>query len=349
MLSHEIGHIDLYHVAKRSDSKKKLNKLSSLSTLSIVAGSLISNNSEYLVESLITNQVGITNYFQSFSRVQEREADYYGIETLNKLNLSSKPLIKFLNLLEKKTTQKGNTDEYNKFSSHPVYKERYDIINNNINKSNIFFDEGLNTKLNYIKAKLFGYTEKNNKIFGEHLEGYYLMYAESINKSKNGELEESLILLNQLLKNKQNYSFLLETKADILYANGYLREAKRFYEESIKLNTGNFFAKKRIFEIDFILLKNNEIMILKKLFNEFSFLIEIFPHDADLKNKFKELALKTNHVSWKNFFSNEEKFINKQLNIKDYNHEMLKIKKITTDKILIKLLEKNIEAINEKF
>ena len=155
------------------------------------------------MESIITNQVGIANYYQSFSRDQEREADYYGIETLNKLNLSSKPLIEFLNLLEKKSTQKGITDEYNKFSTHPVYKERYNIINNTKNKSDIIFNKNLNTKLRYIQAKLFGYTEKSNKIFKEYLENDYVIYAESINKSKNGKLKESLILLNRLLKKKK--------------------------------------------------------------------------------------------------------------------------------------------------
>ena len=60
------------------------------------------------------------------------------------------------------------------------------------------------------------------------------------------------------------------------------------------------------------------------------------------------MARKTNNISWKNFFSNEEKFNNKQINIKNYNSKMLKIKKATSDKILIKLLEKNIGVINGK-
>ena len=93
--------------------------------MSVIAGSLISNNSDYLMQSIITNQVGIKNYFQSFSRDQEREADFYAINTLNKLNLSTKPLIKFLNLLEKKAKKIGINEDYYKFSTHPIYKERY--------------------------------------------------------------------------------------------------------------------------------------------------------------------------------------------------------------------------------
>ena len=32
---------------------------------------------------MIGNQVGIKNYYQSFSREQEKEADFYAVETLN--------------------------------------------------------------------------------------------------------------------------------------------------------------------------------------------------------------------------------------------------------------------------
>ena len=76
--------------------------------MSIIAGSLITNNNDYLIQSLITNQMGIHNYYQSFSRDQEREADIYAINTLDKLKLSHIPLIEFLNFLEKKSKQKGN-------------------------------------------------------------------------------------------------------------------------------------------------------------------------------------------------------------------------------------------------
>ena len=132
VLSHKIEHLEKFHIFKKIDSIKKIDKLNKLSNLTIIAGSLVSNRSDILINSMITNKFGIQSYMQSFSRDQEREADYYAIETLNKLQLSTKPLVKFLNLLEKKSIQKGMEVEFYKFSSHPIYQERYSIINNNI-------------------------------------------------------------------------------------------------------------------------------------------------------------------------------------------------------------------------
>ena len=111
MLAHEIGHLANFHISKRMKSLKNLQHLNQLTSLSIIAGSLITNNNDYLIQSLVTNQMGIHNYYQSFSRDQEREADFYAIITLDKLKLSHVPLIKFLNLLEKQSKQKGNLDE----------------------------------------------------------------------------------------------------------------------------------------------------------------------------------------------------------------------------------------------
>ncbi len=130
VLAHEIGHIDKFHVSKRKQSVEDLNNLNNLTNISILAGSLISNNSEYIFQSLIGNKLSIQNYFQSFSREQEREADFYAIGTLAKLKLSSVPLQNLLNRLEKDATKQGMKDEFYKFSSHPVYKERYEIIKN---------------------------------------------------------------------------------------------------------------------------------------------------------------------------------------------------------------------------
>ena len=193
--------------------------------MGVVAGSLISNNSEYLIKSLVTKKVGIQNYYQSFSRDQEREADFYAIETLNKLNLSSEPLKQFLEYLEIKSIQAGVTKDYSKFSSHPIYKERYSIIDHNKNINDHNYDQDLNKRYQYIRAKLFGFTEKNEKILSQYLDNQFLIYAKSINLSTKGKFRESIKLLNNLIKEEKNNYFLLETKADIIYSKGFLTES----------------------------------------------------------------------------------------------------------------------------
>ena len=347
VLAHEIGHIHHFHVAKKKDSIKKLKNINQLSNLSVIAGSLIANNNEYLLQSLVTNSAGINNYYQHFNRDQEREADFYAVETLDRLNLSKKPLLSFLQLLEKKAIERGIEDIHYKFLTHPIYKERYKILDYTNSKNNLNFDKKTNKKFNYIKSKLFGFTEENNMNLNQYLKDDYLMYAEAIILSKQGKLKESMQLLNKLIKDNEHLYFL-ETKADILYSHGYLKEALLFYNKSISNLKDNHYVNKRIFDIQFNLEKNNKSQNSYQIFNEFSYLLEKFYYDQDLKNKFKKLANINELNDWKNYFAIEEK-INKNLSTNSdmIIEDMKNIRKNTIDKNLIKLINKKLSEYNE--
>ena len=128
VLAHEIGHLEKYHIQKRKKSIQNLKTLDMIGTLSIIAGTIVSNNPE-IIQALVVNKIGINDFYINFSKDQEREADYYAINTLNKLNLPPHSLIKLLNMLEEESFKKGMTEEYHKFSTHPIFKERYEIIN----------------------------------------------------------------------------------------------------------------------------------------------------------------------------------------------------------------------------
>ena len=132
-----------------------------------------------------------------------------------------------LNRLEKNAIKEGMKDEFYKFSSHPVYKERYEIINNADNYK-IIFDKNINSRFNFIRAKFFGYTEENINYIKEFLKEEYYDYAYSIILSKKGRLKKSLLSLNNLIKNNKNNIHLMETKADILYSHGFLRKKVSF-------------------------------------------------------------------------------------------------------------------------
>ena len=341
MLAHELGHIEKFHIAKRKDSIDKLNNLNSITNLSIIAGSLISNNNEYLVQSMIGNQVGIKNYYQSFSREQEKEADFYAVETLNKLKLSTTPLVRFLNLLEKKSKERGISDEYHKFSSHPLFKDRKNIIANN-KKNNYYFDDELNKKFNFIRAKLFGFTETKKAYTSEYIEDKYLAYSYSIILSKKGELKKSLKLLNKIIVDNPDYIYLLETKADILYSNGFSKEALLFYDKALIKEKFNYYVTKRIFDIKFSYADFNDKDNIQSIFDQYKFLLKIFYNNNDLKIKFQKIAKKNNLNNWVNYFTIEEKFNNKKHEQKKLIEEMKDIKKNTQDYNLIALINKRI-------
>jgi len=333
VIAHEIGHIEKYHISKKKKSIQNLQSLDMLGTLSIIAGTLISNNPE-IIQALIVNKIGINNFYINFSKDQEREADYYAIETLNKLNLSSGSLIKLLNILEKESLKKGMTEEYQKFSTHPIYKERYEIIGekNNINSG---FDIELEKKFNFIKAKFLGYSAKNESEFKKKLSQPFENYSKAILFSKNGDLKNSLSILNKLIdSNKENY-FLFETKADILLSYGYKKEAIKFYQKVFNKYPNNKYVQIRIFNnFDENFTSREEKNNLFK--NNINLLYE-FPQNNILYLKYSNLSKALNKSEWTSFFNIYK--LKDTIKKNKYINEINKIINKTSDKNLTALLK----------
>ena len=333
VLAHEIGHLEKYHISKRKESIESLKSINALGNLSIIAGSLISNNPE-MMSALAVNQVGINNFYLDFSKDQEREADYYAIETLNKLSLSSNSIIKLLQILESNAINRGIGEELQKFSTHPIFKERYQIITEKkIDKKNKF-NEKLNDEFNFIKAKFLGYSEIEGTF---SFKKYHQEYYESIKLSKSGNLLDSLRLLNKLILQFPDNVYLVETKADILISYGYKKEAIKFYKKVLDVIPDNNYAKLRIFlNLDIDSLNYNQ---KKQLFNEFINLLFDFPKSIKLKGKYNQLSYDLNKKNWIDYFSlvNNNKNLDKNI----YNNKMEELMKKTNDTKLIKLIKKS--------
>jgi len=334
VLSHEIGHIEKYHIAKRKKSINNLQAMQALSTLSIIAGSVVSQNPE-VIQGLVLNQAGINNYYIGFSKDQEREADHYAIETLNKLNLPPDSLIQLLNLIQTEQLKHGSTENYKKFSTHPIYKERYDIINERKNNKNSSINMEIEKEFNFIKAKFIGYASESNLEFEKMLPKEFVSYSEAILYARKGKLKKSLQLLNILIKkNKENF-FLYETKADILLSYGYSKEAIKFYKKTLSKHPENNYAKLIVFNnLDSDYFSKEEKK--QSFYNNLDLLFK-FPHSKVLYSKFYKLSKDIDKKNWSYFFNlyNKKENINKT----EYIEELNNVIKITTDKKLHKLLK----------
>ena len=330
VIAHEIGHIDNNHIKQRRIGLKKINNLNSISNLSIIAGSLISKNPEIL-QSLALSSATTSDYFINFSKDQEREADYYALNTLKELDLYSSSIIDLLKTIENNSLSKGITKDKLKISTHPYFDERIDIINYLNEKKSSNFDFETNNKFKFIKAKFLGYSGNKKNIYA--LDDIYKRYAISILNAKNGELKLSMKELNKLIKKFDNNIFLYETKADILFSFGYINESIRFYKKVIDKYNDNYYAQIRIFE-------NTEIEKLnhfeaETLFIENLNLINNFYNNKNILLTYLRLSEYNKNTEWVkflNYWINKE---NNSLNTK----EDLKNFKNAKDKNLSKLVE----------
>ena len=239
----------------------------------------------------------MNNLYLNFSQEQEKEADLYAVNTLNKLNLPTNSIKKFLLLLEKKTNFDLVDIELKKFSTHPLFKERYDIIDDNkvINTSN--FNKNYQNQFEFIKAKFMAYT--NNDLHN-NLDTYEKIYYDAIRYSIDGNLFLSLKKLNTLISRNNENSFLLETKADILLSYGHNKEALEFYQKVLDKHPHNNYAKFNIFMYTDLVKQDRKSM--KKIFINYQNLIEIFPNNQNFILRYYNLSKTLEYKDWVIFF-----------------------------------------------
>ena len=296
VLAHEIGHLEKNHIIKRKKEINDLKRISSLSNLVAIAGSMIIQDPQ-LINAVVVNQTTINNLYINFTQDQEREADLYAVETLNKLQLSTDSVKEFLFILENQTKFDLLDEEIKKFSTHPLFKERYKILESNKNIDFVNYDKNLNKEFNFIKAKFMAYTNTN---FINNLKGDEEIYYNAIKSSLSGNLLESLKNLNLLISKYDNNFFLIETKADILLSYGYTKEAINFYKKVLNKYPENHNVKYNIF-INFK-HNNKKKEIIKDIFEENIKLISLFPNNQALLSKFYDLSKILENEDWKIFF-----------------------------------------------
>ena len=330
VLAHEVGHLHYFHLEKEENSLEQLSKLNLLTNLAAITGSILADEPQILAGS-IASKANINNFYLSFSREQEREADLYSIETLQKLKLPSNSVKELLKILEQNALSKGFDEEYQKFSTHPIFKERYQIIDNNALNEKFNYNENTQNEFNFIKAKFLGFNDKSS--FGA-LKNDHKIYFESINNSKTGNLQSSLKKINFLIKKYPEYLFLLETKGDILRSHGFVSESLEFYKIVLKKYPNNHYIKYRIFlDTNIKKIEKNE----KNNFfeNNLNLLIQ-FPRNKYIINKFIEIAIILDKEYWIDFLNiiNQSNEFKKQ----DFKEKLFTLSEKTNDKKLKKII-----------
>jgi len=330
VMAHEIGHIEKYHVSKRKKEINNLKNISSYGNLAAVVGSMIIQEPSIL-NALVVNQTAVNNLFINFSQEQEVEADFYAIETINKLKLPKNSLKEFLLILENKTGSNLIDEELKKFSTHPLFEKRYQIIDHNTEGKFYNFNNDYQREFDFIKAKFMAYTDSG---LITQLNNDQKIYYDSIQLSKSGKLLESLKKINFLISKNKNDYFIEETKADILLSYGYTKEAIKFYKKILKVQPDNNYAKYNIFV-------NSKLNSINYEFNQKKFssnlnLLKYFPNNQKILMKYYNLAKLLNYNEWVLFFDtllfnkrDANKIFN-QLNIQTTDYNLKKIIKLYT-------------------
>jgi len=330
VLAHELCHIEKYHVSKRKNKITNLKNMSSYGNLAAVVGSMIIQEPDIL-NAIAINQTAVNNLFINFSQVQEIEADLYALETINKLKLPSSSIKKFLLILEKKTGANLIDEELKKFSTHPIFEKRYEIIDNNDYSESYKFNNNFQREFNFIQAKFMAYTGSGVSL---NLKDDYKIYYDALKLSQSGNLVESLKKINMLIsKNDKDY-FLVETKADILLSYGYNREAIKFYRKVLKAQPDNIYVKYNI--LVNLKLNQADYELNKNIFTKNLELLKFFPNNQDIIKKYYDLSKFLKYDDWTLLFevllfkNKDANNILNELNTDTKDYNLKKILKLYT-------------------
>ena len=142
----------------------------------------------------------------------------------------------------------------------------------------------------------------------------------------------SLKKLNRLVKTNKN-SFLLETKADILFSHGFTKEAIKFYKKNLEEYPDNFYAQIRIFEnIELDNLSNHKKNLI---FEKNKILLFKYYNNKNILLKYLELAKQLKKKNWVKLF-NIYLQIN-EIDKKNFSNQINSLKK-NNDRDLIRLI-----------
>lgn len=327
VLAHEIGHLEKYHVTKRKNEINNLKKINTLGNFASILGSMIIQKPE-LINTIAINQTTINNLYIGFTQSQEKEADLYAVNTLYKLNLSTNSVKELLKIIEDKSNFNLLDNELKKFSTHPLFKERYEILDSKKRTNLNDFDQDLENEFKFIKAKFIAYTDSNlaNKLNDDEK-----IYYEAIKESQSGKLINSLKKINKLISKNKNNNFIIETKADILLSYGYNKEAIEFYQKVSKKYPKNYYIKFNIFMNSKHSSKDKAD--IEHIFSTNLNLISLFPNHKPILLKYYNLSKILEYSDWISFFETV------LFNNDSFKKKLLKLKNITKDNNLKNIIK----------
>ena len=140
----------------------------------------------------------------------------------------------------------------------------------NSNHNNSYFNKEIQDCYKFIKAKTDGYTLDLEKIKLKYKDISHpaKKYALAISYAREGYINESIMLINELLIKYPNNEFFYETKGELLLSFGYSNEAYKFFNKSLNINNNNDYLRMKIIENLYYNMKDkNDALTIIENFN----------------------------------------------------------------------------------
>lgn len=238
VIAHESGHIAAGHLARSKEGADSAQGAMLLSYL-LGIGAALGGSPDAGMALIMGGSDTANRLFMKYTRGQEEAADQHAIEYLAKMQYPPDGLIKLLQFFENEMLgYQGQIDEY--LLSHPVSQKRIELISVRTKGQN-FSDKKINKSLqpemDRVLAKLEGFIENPDLILRTYQsdDSELSNYKKSIAFFKQGNIAQSLKLLDKIIADHPADGFLPELKGQILFESGQVADSSLAYDKAIRL------------------------------------------------------------------------------------------------------------------
>jgi len=266
VLGHELAHLSQRHFARNVLRGRDTNLASSLVMVSAIALAIISNNPT----AFITGPAALQQQQLRYSRIFEREADRYGFNNLIASGYDPAGMGQmFENMAKVRKLAGDNPPEF--LLTHPITSSRVSDAFNAADQ--IEFTGGKKNTINFefIKGRLkTRYNSLSPQAAVRYFEKVYKdiptnenKYAYLIALQSNGQTDQALNIMNEMLKKFPKNLILNITKSEILLSGQRLSKAQKNIEQVLNISPGNYPAsiiKAKILSSNKEFIKAEEIL-----------------------------------------------------------------------------------------
>tara|TARA_Y100000994_G_C15691643_1_gene441763 strand:- start:526 stop:1956 length:1431 start_codon:yes stop_codon:yes gene_type:complete len=243
VLGHELAHLSQRHFARNVLRGRDSNLASSLVMVSAIALAIISNNPT----AFITGPAALQQQQLRYSRIFEREADRYGFNNLIAAGYDPAGMGEmFENMAKVRKLAGDNPPEF--LLTHPITSSRVSDAFNAADQ--IEFTGGKKNTINFefIKGRLKArYNSLSPQAAVRYFEKLYKDIPTNENKyayimalQSNGQTDQALNVMNDILKKFPKNLILNTTKSEILLSGNRLSLAQKNIEQVLNISPRNY-------------------------------------------------------------------------------------------------------------
>ncbi len=240
VIAHETGHIVGGHLV-RLQRELEDAQIKQIIAMFLAAGlAVAARDSRAAVAGAGLGARIIEGTFYQFTRTQESAADQFALATLDRLGISARGLMQFLEILrEQEALLAIRQDPY--VRTHPLTQSRIDEVRQHLARSRAR-DAPLPRQFEIMharmRAKLIGFLRPPEQVV-QHYAGreqtLEARYALAVANHRDARLDRALSFIDGLIKEHANDPYFHELRGQILFESGRIGDAVAAYERAVRL------------------------------------------------------------------------------------------------------------------